>query len=137
MRKSAGLVSASALWAAGIGVSPWLPEILGIFDPTAISLILSMIFCGFAPSLLLGAFLGRARACRLLATCGTGGPGLWMIDLWIMRDPDVHASDSPYAAFIGVSILILIIAPLVGGAVGGRTCSRSAAAHSPDHISGR
>lgn len=136
MRRSAGLLSASLFWAAGLGVSPWLPGILGIFDPTAITLILSMIFCGFAPSIALGVFLGRARACRLLATCGAVGPCLWIIDLAIMRDPDANAPNAPYAAFIGLSILTLIIAPLMGGAVVGRTCSPSKTAHSPGQISG-
>lgn len=136
MRRSAGPLSASLFWAAGIGVSPWLPGISGIYDPTALTLVLSMILCGFAPSIALGVFLGRARDCRLLATCGAVGPCLWIIDLSIMSDPEANAPYAPYAAFIGLSILTLVIGPLMGGAVIGRTCSPSKAAHSPGRISG-
>ncbi|MFE7169788.1 hypothetical protein [Streptomyces sp. NPDC057616] len=126
--ESAGLVSMCVLWAAVVAVSPWLPEVVGILDLSGVSVFLSMLICGVVSSLLLGVLLGRARACRLLATCGAAGPCLWILDLTVLSDPDVHSSDAVAVAFAGVLGLVLVIAPLMAGAVAGRFCRRPRAA---------
>ena len=116
------------LWATAVAVSPWLPETVGIEDMTGVSSFLSMLVCGFVPSLLLGALLGRARAWRLLATCCAVGPCLWSLDFTVFSDPDVHSSNVFAVAFAGVLGLVLVIAPLMGGAAAGRLCHRLCAA---------
>jgi hypothetical protein len=127
MGASAELLSASLLWATGVAVGPWLPIAMGVLDLTGITLLLSMLICGFVPSLLLGGLLGRARAWRLLAACGAVGPCLWIADFTIMSDPDVHTDGAMVVAAVGFVILVLIIAPLVAGAVAGRICCRPSA----------
>jgi hypothetical protein len=126
---SDGLLSMCLLWATVVAVSPWLPEAVGILDLSGVSVILSMLICGVVPSLLLGVLLGRARACRLLATCGVMGPCLWIFDFTALSDPDVHASDAVTVALAGALGLVLVVAPLMGGAAAGRVCRRSCAAH--------
>ncbi|MFD5337499.1 hypothetical protein [Streptomyces hawaiiensis] len=118
----------SLLWATAIAVSPWLPSVVGILDLTGFTAILSMLICGFVPSLLLGALLGRARACRLLAACGAAGPALWILDFTVFSDPDVHTSEAVAVGFAGALAVGLISAPLVWGAMAGRYCSRPGAA---------
>jgi hypothetical protein len=120
---SAGLPSVSLLWATVIAVSPWLPMAVGIVDMTGVTVILSMLICGFLPSFLLGALLGRARACWALATCGALGPSLWILDFTLFSDPDVHSS-VPVAVAITVTLAFgFVCAPLIGGAIAGRWCS--------------
>lgn len=118
-----GLVSASMLWATVITVSPWLPWAAGIVDLTGVTVILSMLVCGFVPSLLLGGLLGRARACWALATCAALGPFLWILDFTVLSDPDVHSSDAVAIAFAGALALGLVSVPLLGGAIAGRWCA--------------
>jgi hypothetical protein len=125
---AAGLVSASLLWATVIAVCPWLPTTVGIADLTGVTVILSMLFCGFVPSLLLGGLLGRARACWALATCAALGPSLWILDFTVLSDPDVRSSVPVAVAFMGALALGFVSAPLMGGAIAGRWCSRRHAA---------
>jgi hypothetical protein len=121
---SGGLLPMCLLWAMAVAVSPWLPMAVGILDLSGVSVILSMLICSFVPSLLLGTLLGRARACRLLAACGAAGPCLWALDLTVFSDPDVQASNAVAVALAGVLALVLVIAPLMGGAAAGRLCRR-------------
>ncbi|MFF6995368.1 hypothetical protein ACFY93_10465 [Streptomyces sp. NPDC008313] len=107
-----------------IAVSPWLPSTLGILDLSGITAILSMLLCGILPSLLLGALLGRARACRLLAACGAAGPLLWILDFTVFSDPDVQSSDALAVVIAAFLALWLVSAPLAAGAAAGRGCRR-------------
>ena len=126
--RSAGLVLTCLLWAAVIAVSPWLPAAVGILDLSGVAVILSMLICGVVPSALLGAVLGRDRACRLLATCGVVGPCLWIADFTVLSDPDVHSSNAVAVAFAVALAVVLVVVPLMGGAVAGRMCGRPRAA---------
>lgn len=122
--RSIGLLSASLAWATVVVVGPWLPTAAGVADLTGVAVMLSMVVCGSVPSLLLGALLGRARACWALATCAVSGPALWILDFTVPGDPDVRSS-VPVAVYIsGTLALGLVSAPLLVGAVAGWWCSR-------------
>ena len=125
---SAGVVSMCVLWATVVAVSPWLPAVVGILDLSGVSVFLSMLICGVVSSVMLGVLLGRTRACRLLAMCAAVGPCLWILDFTVFSDPDVHSSDAFAVAFAGALGLVLVIAPLMAGAVAGWFCRRPRAA---------
>jgi hypothetical protein len=99
---------------------------VGIADMTGVAALLSMLACGLVPSLVLGAFLGRARAYWTLAACGLLGSSLWIVDFTLFSDPDVHSS-SVALVFVGALSLGLVGVPLVWGAMAGRWCSRARA----------
>jgi len=122
VRRSAGRLTASLLWATAIAVGPWLPEALDVADLTGFSVILSLFVCGFVSSILLGAILGRVRACRLLAACGVVGPAVWSVELTLLRNPSVHTSAAADVAATTAAIVVFMLAPLLVGAAVGRAC---------------
>ncbi|MEU7723216.1 hypothetical protein [Streptomyces tibetensis] len=109
-------------------MSPWLPSTVGILDLTGVAVVLSMLLFGPAPSFLLGALLGRARATWPVATCGAAGPLLWILDFTVFSDPHVRSSTAVAVAFAGASASALVSVPLLGGATAGRFCCRSGTA---------
>ncbi|MFJ7150697.1 hypothetical protein ACIQVT_21240 [Streptomyces sp. NPDC100445] len=118
---SAGLVPACLMWAAVTASAPWLPSAAHILDLTGAALMLSMLVCGPVPSALLGATLGRAGACRLLAVCGALGPLLWITDFTALAAPDVHAPDVTTVVLATALAVLFVSAPLLGGALAGWT----------------
>lgn len=122
-RAPARHLAAPAVWAAVIGVSPWLPAAAGVEeDLSGVSVVLSMVACGLVASLLLGASLGRARSWSLLAACAVLGPAVWVFDFTALGDPDVHAD--PAFAVLGMGFLGFwaLDAPLLAGALASRFC---------------
>jgi hypothetical protein len=110
------------LWATVIAVSPWLPLALGIADLSGAALMLSMLACGFVPSLVLGAVLGRARFCWALAVCALLGPAIWIFDITVLGDPAVHDDPATGIVFMGLLAFWIVDAPLLMGATAGRGC---------------
>ncbi|MFG2881803.1 hypothetical protein ACGFYV_05670 [Streptomyces sp. NPDC048297] len=126
----AKIAPATVLWAALIAAAPWLPAAVGMVDLTGVTVMLSMLLCSVVPSSLLGVFLGRARACWAVAACGVVGPVLWLLDVTVFGDPDVHSPDDAGALFFtGLLALGLISAPLMAGAAAGWSCGRSGTTH--------
>lgn len=127
-KRSAGLVPACLLWAAVIASAPWLPSAAHILDLTGAALMLSMLVCGPVPSVLLGAALGRAGACRPLAVCGALGPLLWITDFTALGDPDVRSPQITTVVLATALAVVFVSAPLLGAALAGwtRTSPRAA-----------
>ncbi|MEE4546150.1 hypothetical protein V2S66_29810 [Streptomyces sp. V4-01] len=117
----AWLVGACLLWAGVIAASPWIPTAAGVVDLTGVTMIATMVTCGSAVSLALGALLGRARAYWTLAACAAVGPFLWVLDVVVHSDPDVHTSDAPALLLVPLA-LVFVSSPLAVGALAGRAC---------------
>ncbi|MFF1449454.1 hypothetical protein ACFVYF_15060 [Streptomyces sp. NPDC058274] len=95
---------------------------LGIADLAGVALMLSMLACGFVPSLVLGAALGRARFCWALAVCAALGPAIWIFDITVLGDPTVHDDPATGIVFMGLLAFWIVDAPLLMGAMAGRGC---------------
>jgi hypothetical protein len=117
----AWLLGACLLWAGVVAASPWFPTAAGVRDLTGVTVVATMVTCGSAVSLVLGALLGRARAYWTLAACAAVGPFLWVLDVVLHSDPDVHTSDAP-ALFLVPLALVFINSPLAVGALAGQAC---------------
>ncbi|MFF2518763.1 hypothetical protein [Streptomyces sp. NPDC058086] len=100
---------------------------MGVLDLTGIALVLSMLICGFVPSLLLGGSSGVPVPGGCWQRAALWGRAFWIADFTIMSDPNVHTDGAVVVAAVGFVILVIIIAPLMAGAVAGRICSRSSA----------
>ncbi|MBO1332800.1 hypothetical protein [Streptomyces sp. VRA16 Mangrove soil] len=113
-------------WVCVVAVGPWVPARAGVADLTGVTVLLGMLLGGAVPSLLLGLFLGRARAWETLGACVAAGVFLWAVDFTVFGDPDVHAAPGAAVALTVPPALVLVVAPLAAGAlVSGRYCPHS------------
>ncbi|MGW2689882.1 hypothetical protein ACWC6I_42870 [Streptomyces sp. NPDC001414] len=111
-------------WASVIVVSPWVPLIAGVADLSGVTVFLSMMAGGIAPSLLLGLLLGRARTWEVLGACVAAGVFLWAVDVALFGDSDARMGPGASVAIFVPMALILVVAPLLAGALAGRSCPR-------------
>jgi hypothetical protein len=121
--------AAVVAWASVIAVCPWIPLIAGVADLSGVTVFLSMMAGGITPSLLLGLLLGHTRTWEVLGACAAAGMFLWAVDVALFGDSDAHIPQGASVAIFVPMALILIVAPLLAGALAGRSCPRFCRGH--------